>query len=296
MNGEIRFQGIAFEIPSWQQRLFRLALLASFGAHAVGFLTSPAWQSPPAPAETVVSVDLADLPASQMPSIPAPPRAPAAAAPRAKEAPVREPPPPSREEIREKVASRGIARMLAGDGGKGAPLSGLRIPADAATTASSPPREGDYRPTGKPGESRSPWRPEDPGISRQVATASRSSTALSSRVFTTDSGLKGEISGAIEDASRTEEAITKVIRQYRSGIRYVYNKELAANPDLNGEIVVAFVIRPDGMVESAQIRSSTVGWAPLEEAVLRKVAYWKFPRATGGTVQVVFPFRFLPEM
>jgi len=86
------------------------------------------------------------------------------------------------------------------------------------------------------------------------------------------------------------------VKQYQGGIKYAYNRELLSNPALSGKMLVSFSIRPDGSVESVEIRQSTLGWPPLDEAVKKRMQHWKFPRSAGGTVRVVFPFVFHPEM
>jgi hypothetical protein len=46
-----------------------------------------------------------------------------------------------------------------------------------------------------------------------------------------------------------------------------------------------------------EVRQSTVGWPPLEEAVKKRIQYWKFgAAAAGGPVRATFPFVFHPEM
>lgn len=309
MNGELHLEGVAIPPGSVPQRFLRLSLLMSFTLHVAGLLTSPYWHTRPATREELMLVDIADIPAGELPKIPdipaaAPPPAPsprAEARPVAKETnplPPQPPPPPTREMIREKIATRGLLKVLspgkAGEAVAGAdPFAGIRIPREirVASRERSPSNEhgvsqGDMEPA----------REKSPGIGKQVASSTRAASALSSRVFRTDAGLEGEISGGIEDENRTSGAIASTVGQYRSGIKYAYNKELLKNPSLSGKIVVAFVILPDGSVQSAEIRQSSVDWPPLEDAVLKRLQHWKFPKSRGTPVRVVFPFVFHPEM
>ncbi|MBI5576591.1 MAG: TonB family protein [Deltaproteobacteria bacterium] len=303
MNGDPGPDSAGFfcSLDSRQQRFFRIGLLLSVALHIAGLLTSPYWQSRPATPEDFLQVDIAEIPSQELPKIPmlpvekAPPPPPAAhVGPGG--APPAPSPVPSREAIREKVAKRGILRMLARERGGDAgadPLSGIKIPREirvaskGAQTVPYNPASGGEDPA-KVGRA--------PGIGKQVATAPRASRVLSSQVFRTDSGLDAEISGGIDDENRTTGAIASRVSSYRSGIRYAYNRELLKNPSLSGKIVVSFVIRPDGSVESPEIRQSGVNWPALDDAVVKKIAHWKFPKSRGTAVRVVFPFVFHPEM
>jgi TonB family protein len=193
--------------------------------------------------------------------------------------------------IREKLATQGLLKTLSAPTFSD-PSSGIRIPKDvpvsAKATANSYPVARDEDPPVVPGKA--------PGIARQLASVSKSPKVLASQVFRTDTGLEGSISGGIDDESRTVGAIAATVSQYRSGIKYAYNNELLKNPNLSGKITVAFIILPNGSVESAQVRQSSVNWPPLEDAVLKRLSHWKFPRSKGASVQVVFPFVFHPEM
>lgn len=267
--------------------MFRLAVAASVLMHLVGLLTSPYWQSSRADQPDVISVDIAEIPAGDLPKIPS---LPAEAPPKAV------PPPPTREMIRERVASKGVLRALsrgAADSGGADPLSRIQVPREIRVASREAPAEEDFRPRGAPAGDAGSARP---GIASQIASGEKGSTELSSTVFRTDAGLEGEIRGAIGDRNRTVGAIASTVRQYQSGIKYAYNKELLTNPNLSGKITVAFVIRSDGTVEAAEVRTSSVNWPALEEAVIRRMRHWKFPKSEGGPVRVTFPFVFHPEM
>lgn len=298
MNADLPLQGISFAALSDSRRFFRVALIASAAMHLAGLLTSPYWQPERAAFDEVMTVDIAEVPAGELPKVPdlGPPE-PTPAAPATRKA-ADTPRPPTRDEIREKVARRGLLRLLGEDArkpGRDAD-AGLRIPEDARYASRGRAAAADYRPTGRSDEAPAPPRPANPGIARQVADASKPSAELASRVFRTDAGLEGRISGAIDDQYRSPGAIASTVRQYQTGIRYVYNRELLTNPDLSGEITVAFVILPDGSVEAMEIRQSSVNWPALEDAVLKRMKHWKFPASRGGPVRVVFPMKFLPEM
>jgi TonB family protein len=295
---DIRPDGIVvirdYRIP----KFFRVAIAFSVLLHFAMLLTSPYWQSRPTTRDDIVQIDIAEMPKEEIPQIPeAAVRAPEAVPPpppRPKAAPTEAAPaaeaPPSREAIREKVATQGILRML---GGKTDPLPAVRLPSDLRP---APPRAaaspGDYAPriAEEGGKSRTP------GIDRQLAATTRAPKAMASQTFRTDTGLEAEVSGAAEEPSRSFQAIAATVKQYQSGIKYVYNRELLSNPNLGGKMMVAFVIQPDGTVDSVEVRQSSLNWPALDEAVKKRMQHWRFPRSPGGPVRVVFPFVFHPEM
>ncbi len=293
MNTDIPFGGIDIPTGSGSRKFFRIALVASAAMHVAGILTSPYWQPARTAIDEALTVDIAEIPAQNLPKIPdlPAPGPPPPIAPSARPAPAEPPPAPTREAIRESLASRKPGLLGVQDTGPGP-----GIPDNPRYASRGAAGAADYRPTGRADEPPAPPRPADPGIGRHVAAAPKSSTALASKVFSTDAGLKGEVSGAVDDQNRSPGVINSTVRRYHSGIRDVYERELLANPDLSGEITVAFVILPDGSVDRTEIRQSSVGWPALEDAVLKRMKYWKFPPSRGGPVRVLFPFKFLPEM
>jgi len=95
---------------------------------------------------------------------------------------------------------------------------------------------------------------------------------------------------------RAASEIRKIVASYLGGLRYLYNKALRQQPTLKGKITVQFEISPSGVVTSASLISTTVGYAPLEQAVLDNIRRWKFPAIaeSNGSVKVTYPFVFLP--
>jgi hypothetical protein len=104
--------------------------------------------------------------------------------------------------------------------------------------------------------------------------------------------------GAIEEESEVEggldkEAIARVIRSQLGQIRYCYERQLSANPDLYGKILVKFTIGAAGSVVTQAIGTTSLKNAMVEGCILRRVAGWQFPTPKGGTnVLVSYPFLF----
>lgn len=301
MNHDLRPDGVLLLPEHRVPRFFRAAIALSVALHILTLLTSPYWQARTERAERIVQIDISEMPKEELPKIPeAPVRAPEAvpspparpSSPSTPQSPGPEPAAQSREAIREKVSSRGILGML---GGKGAvdPLPAIRVPGDLRPhPPATNPAPGDYAPRYASGGGEA----GNHGIERELASTARASRDPGPRTFKTDTGLEAEISGGTDDGARSFQSIAATVKGYQGGIKYAYNRELLSNPALSGKMLVSFSIRPDGTVESVEIRQSTLAWPPLEEAVKKRMQHWKFPRSAGGTVRVVFPFVFHPEM
>lgn len=104
--------------------------------------------------------------------------------------------------------------------------------------------------------------------------------------------------GAIEEESEIDggldkEAIARVIRSQLGQIRYCYERQLSANPELYGKILIKFTIGAAGSVVAQAIGTTSLNNAMVEGCILRRVAGWQFPTPKGGTnVLVTYPFLF----
>ncbi|MCC6278118.1 MAG: TonB family protein [Oligoflexia bacterium] len=89
------------------------------------------------------------------------------------------------------------------------------------------------------------------------------------------------------------EVIAAIIREHLGQIRYCYERQLSANPELYGKVKVHFTIDAQGVVAEQNVSESTLKNALVEECILRRIATWSFPKPKGGTrVLVSYPFLF----
>jgi hypothetical protein len=95
------------------------------------------------------------------------------------------------------------------------------------------------------------------------------------------------------DGGLDREIIASIIRQHLGEIRYCYERQLSANPDIYGKVAVKFIIGSAGEVTSQQVGTTTLRNAMVEGCILRRIARMKFPAPKGGTsVIVTYPFLF----
>jgi hypothetical protein len=91
------------------------------------------------------------------------------------------------------------------------------------------------------------------------------------------------------------EVIRRVILSHRAQIRYCYEKQLSAKPDLAGKVLVEFVIAADGSVTTARPTEQTLQDPEVGRCIVSKIKGWTFPKPKGdGVVVVTYPFLFKP--
>lgn len=99
---------------------------------------------------------------------------------------------------------------------------------------------------------------------------------------------EGVVEGGLD-----RDVIAEIIRRDIGQIRFCYERQLSATPDLFGKVLVKFEINGEGVVEAPRVGTSTLNSANVEGCILRRVAKWRFPTPKGGTsVLVSYPFLF----
>lgn len=89
------------------------------------------------------------------------------------------------------------------------------------------------------------------------------------------------------------EEIARVVRRHRDAVRHCYERELQSRPDLEGKVVMRFVVGGNGAVLAAKAAESTLADPTVEACLARQIQTWQFPAVQGGGVVVVrYPFLF----
>jgi outer membrane biosynthesis protein TonB len=98
--------------------------------------------------------------------------------------------------------------------------------------------------------------------------------------------------GGDTDGSLSKEQIMKVVKAHMAGVKYCYEKELQHKTSLAGGVDIFWLILPDGTVQKASLKGSTMSDPAVEGCILRQVKQWQFPKAPGQTIVTRFPFVF----
>lgn len=97
----------------------------------------------------------------------------------------------------------------------------------------------------------------------------------------------------IIQGSLSKEEIGRVIRRNLARFKYCYEKQLNANPNLQGKVSVYFTIAPTGSVADASIRETSMNDENVESCVVKVMRSLVFPKPKGGGIVVVtYPFVF----
>lgn len=87
--------------------------------------------------------------------------------------------------------------------------------------------------------------------------------------------------------------IKRVVRENYAQFKYCYEKQLVKNPEVEGKVVLKFLIGADGKVQKAEVTETTIESADMEQCMLRAAKRMQFPEPMGGgVVDVVYPFVF----
>lgn len=90
-----------------------------------------------------------------------------------------------------------------------------------------------------------------------------------------------------------KDVIADVIKHSIGQIRYCYERQLSADRNLYGKLIVKFDITGEGGVAGPRVDQSTLKNAMVEGCIMRRLSALKFPHPKGGTVvRVTYPFLF----
>ncbi len=94
--------------------------------------------------------------------------------------------------------------------------------------------------------------------------------------------------GALEKSQ-----IDRVVKAHLTQIRWCYQRELRANPALEGKVVIKFVIDQSGGVSQAKVHATSLNNPIVENCMCERFMAFQFPKPKGnGIVIVTYPFYF----
>jgi TonB family protein len=105
--------------------------------------------------------------------------------------------------------------------------------------------------------------------------------------------LNLNLADAEVDEGLSKDEVGKVIHAHISEIRYCYESSMIRSPDIEGKLVIDFVIGGKGSIRTAKVKESSVRDSRLDECILSRLAKWEFPKPKAGVdVAVSYPFIF----
>jgi len=313
-----------------QARGVRRMMILSFVAHGAAFFLGSSLSAlyPPREFSAPVFVELTEGPVSELPEEPpAPPLraasptpplptasparpessrgsspAPASARPAPKE-----PIPASRwldklDAGMAKAPEAPVARREGKAGGipvrrwtnEGPARPGDFAPAVAPETNEGPARPGNFPPAAAPGKSAA-YRRHLGELEARLRGSGKPGVGFgreteASMMF----GGAGESAGEPIPAG-IREMIRRRVRDRLPELEGIYADALRRNGDLRGSLMVRFRIDPSGKIERAESVEESIRDAAFVNAVLGKVRRWTFEPPAGRTVEVLYPFVFVPS-
>jgi hypothetical protein len=97
--------------------------------------------------------------------------------------------------------------------------------------------------------------------------------------------------------SRTMDSIAALVKAHRKEARECYEKALKQIPGLKGDLVIHFILKPNGEVKQAELNEprSTIREASVSSCVIEVIRKIEFPKSSKGLETTVnYPFNFNP--
>lgn len=189
--------------------------------------------------------------------------------------------------------ARGLDRLFSDGGalgskGGGSPIAGVL--ADLVGTADRHASSASLMLRGAPGHGGS----FGPGTSRDVGPMVLTDVTRDERPLLRARRDRALVLGApISIGALDTSVIKKVIDANKAQVRYCYEIELQRDQDLEGRVLMNWVIGATGEVVRITVSDSTLRSPRVSDCLSQKIRQWRFPPpAGGGTVEVNYPFVF----
>jgi len=98
--------------------------------------------------------------------------------------------------------------------------------------------------------------------------------------------------------TRTSEMVQKMVMEHRSTVRKCYEDALKELPGLHGDLVIHFVLDPEGKVKKAELNQeqSTLKSPKVTECAINVIKGIKFPPSSRGMQsEINYPFNLNPQ-
>ena len=85
-----------------------------------------------------------------------------------------------------------------------------------------------------------------------------------------------------------------MVKRKASALRNCYERQLLADPELSGKIVMRWKVQLDGKASDVSVQSSTMKNAKVEKCMTRVIKRMRFDKPDGGICVIDFPFVYSP--
>jgi outer membrane biosynthesis protein TonB len=195
--------------------------------------------------------------------------------------------------IQQKVAGKGLLKILGSAGGSGAlqDVLGSGTGSGDVSAALAGARGVSIATADSVGARAGGEAGRTAGIG-DVGTAGGGKVALAGKG---DARVTGQVSAAapeVDSADVDRAALSRYIRDRLGAIRGCYERELKRNPSLKGKVVVRFNITPAGRAGDIRIEENTLGSGEVASCIQSLMRSWIFPFKPPDEVPVQYPFLF----
>ena len=195
--------------------------------------------------------------------------------------------------IQQRVASKGLLKILGSAGGSGAlsDVLGSGTGSGDVAAALAGARGVSVATADSVGARAGGGAGRTAGIG-DVGTSGGGKVALAGKG---DAKVTGQVSTAapeVDSADVDRAALSRYIRDRLGAIRGCYERELKRNPGLKGKVVVRFNITPAGRAGDIRIEENTLGSPEVASCIGGLMRSWIFPFKPPDEVPVQYPFLF----
>jgi hypothetical protein len=158
----------------------------------------------------------------------------------------------------------------------------------SAGDAKSPDAESSAEPAASAPATES--EPAASGDGWEGESEAKSGAPASSEPASAPADAKGE-------ETRTLEVIQKIVKDHRKPVRECYEKARKDLPTLQGDMIIHFVLDPDGKVKTIELNEqrSTLKAPPVVDCAIKVIKGLSFPPSSRGMeTNVNYPYNFMP--
>jgi outer membrane biosynthesis protein TonB len=204
-----------------------------------------------------------------------------------------------REQIQQKVVSKGLLRILgsSGSGGAGAFQDVLGSGTGSGDIAKALAGAGGVGVATADALAQAGRKGGGSGLVAGIGdlgTRGGGNVNLGAKGDVRVSGHVRDVAPEVESSKVDREALARYVRQRLKAIQNCYEKELKRNPSLKGKVVVRFSITPSGRSGDIDVEENTLGNEGVSACIRTVIRGWVFPFHPPDNVAVAYPFLFSP--